>query len=160
MIICPIVIAFQQRLNEYAQLESIAKSFNITHSMLSIDETIDLFPLLNRDAIVGAFYSPGDGMIDPSMLCDALVKLAKQTGCAEVVEHCSVKRILATSNNRGNRVVCGVETSNGIIKTKCIVNATGVWGRDLLRPFGISLPLIPMKHSYVVTDAIEGMRGR
>lgn len=138
----------------------MAKAFNITHSMLSADETIELFPLLNRNAVVGALYSPGDGMVDPSMLCNALLKLAKQTGCAEVVENCSVQRILATTNDRGKRVVCGVDTSSGTIKSNCIVNATGVWGGDLLAPFGISLPVIPMKHSYIVTDAIDGMSGR
>ena len=40
-----------------------------------------------------------------------------------------------------------------------VVNATGVWGRNLLEPHGISLPLVPMRHAYVVSEAIEGVRG-
>lgn len=138
----------------------MAKYFNIEHSMLSADETVQLFPLLRREAIIGALYSPGDGMIDPTSLCNALVKLAKETGNAHIQEHCSVHRMLTTSNARGKQMICGVETSAGLIKTKCVVNATGVWGCDLLKEYGISLPLIPMKHSYIVTDSIEGMKGK
>lgn len=127
--------------------------------MLSADETIKMFPLLSRDTIIGALYSPGDGMIDPSMLCNALIKLSKETGCANVIENCAVEQIVTTSNNRGNCVISGVQTSNGLIKTKCVVNATGVWGSELLKPYGISLPIIPMKHSFIITDSIDGMKG-
>lgn len=127
--------------------------------MLSTNETLNLFPLLNRYAIYGALYSPGDGVIDPTMLCNALTKLAKKLSGAEVFENCSVNRILINQNERGKNVVTGVETSDGIIKTNCIVNATGVWSRDLIEEYGITLPVIPMKHAYIVTEPIEGIRG-
>lgn len=55
--------------------------------------------------------------------------------------------------------VQGVKTASGVIKTNIIVNATGVWGRDLLEPHGVFLPLIPMKHSYVVSETIDGVQG-
>lgn len=127
--------------------------------MLSTAEALNLFPLLNRDAVFGALYSPGDGVIDPTMLCNALTKLAKKSSSAEVFENCSVNKILIGQNERGKNVVTGVETSNGIIKTDCIVNATGVWSRDLIEEHGITLPVIPMKHAYIVTEPIEGIRG-
>lgn len=38
-----------------------------------------------------------------------------------------------------------------------MVNATGAWGSDLLKPHGVALPLIPMKHSYVVSETVEGL---
>lgn len=47
----------------------------------------------------------------------------------------------------------------GSIKANAVVNATGVWGRNLLEPHGISLPLVPMRHAYVVSETIQGVRG-
>lgn len=48
---------------------------------------------------------------------------------------------------------------SGIIKTNTIVNATGVWGKDLLEPHGVFLPLVPMKHAYVISETIKEVQG-
>lgn len=47
----------------------------------------------------------------------------------------------------------------GVIKTNTVVNATGVWGKDLLAPHGIHLPLVPMKHAYVISETIKEVQG-
>lgn len=47
----------------------------------------------------------------------------------------------------------------GVIKTNTVVNATGVWGKDLLKPHGIHLPLVPMKHAYVISETIKEVQG-
>lgn len=127
--------------------------------MLTTDETLKIFPLLNPNAFVGALHSPGDGIIDPTMLCNALTKLAVKTKNAQVFENCAVTEILTEQNEHGAKKIVGLKTELGEIKTKCVVNATGAWGRDLIEPFGISLPLIPMKHSYVVSEPINGIQG-
>lgn len=127
--------------------------------MLSPDETLELFPLLNRNAFVGALFSPGDGIIDPTMLCSALTQLSTQTSNAKVIENCDVREILTEKTERGVPKIIGLRTEYGVIRTNCVVNATGVWGRDLLEPFGITLPMIPMKHSYIVSEPIKGIRG-
>lgn len=145
-------------MDEYQRLATIAKVYNIEQSMLTTDETMQLFPLLNRDAFIGSLYSPGDGIIDPTMLCNALTKLAIQTKNAQIIEQCSVSKILTEQTEKGVHKIVGLQTDHGEIRTKCVVNATGVWGRDLIEPFGISIPLIPMKHSYVVSESIEGAR--
>ncbi|XP_055319035.1 sarcosine dehydrogenase, mitochondrial-like [Sitodiplosis mosellana] len=147
------------RLDEYQRLATIAKIYGIEHVMLTPDETLRIAPVLNRDAFVESLYSPGDGIIDPTMLCNALTKLAIKTSNAQVIEDCPVTEILTEQNDRGVNKIIGVRTEHGDIKTSCIVNATGVWGRDLFEPFGITIPLIPMKHSYVVSEPIEGIKG-
>lgn len=149
----------KKRLDEYVRLSTIAKIFNIEHSMLSNEETLNIFPLLNAQTFVGSLYSPGDGIIDPTMLCNALTKLAIESNRAQVIENCAVKKIIVDQNDRGVKRIIGVETEYGVIRTDTVVNATGVWGRDLIEPLGITLPLIPMKHSYIVTEPIEGIRG-
>ncbi|XP_031636149.1 sarcosine dehydrogenase, mitochondrial-like, partial [Contarinia nasturtii] len=147
------------RLDEYRRLATIAKVYGIEHAILTPDETMKLCPVLNHDAFVGALYSPGDGIIDPTMLCNALTKLAIKTTNAQVIEDCPVTEILTEKDGKGLNKVIGLRTEHGDIKTTCIVNATGVWGRDLMEPLGIHLPLVPMKHSYVVSEPIEGIRG-
>lgn len=93
------------------------------------------------------------------MLCTALTKLAVKSGNAEVIENCAVKEIKVDQNDRGIKRIVGVETGFGTIRTDTVVNATGVWGRDLIEPHGIDIPLIPMKHSYIATEQIKGLRG-
>lgn len=50
--------------------------------------------------------------------------------------------------------IVGVETAQGVIKTGCVVNAAGVWGNDVAQMVGLEVPLVPMKHAYVVTESI------
>lgn len=128
--------------------------------MLTVDETLKLFPILNGNAFIAALYSPGDGIVDPTQLCNALKKLAIHTSNAQIVENCTATKILTEQCTNGEmRKIVGVRTNCGEIRTDCIVNATGAWGRDLIEPFGITLPLVPMKHSYVVSEPIAGVHG-
>lgn len=96
--------------------------------------------------------------MDPAMMCTALTRSATANG-AKVIENCPVEEILFDENLFGMKNVLGVKTAVGTIKTKIIVNATGVWGRDLLKPLGVHLPLIPMKHAYVVSESIKEVQG-
>lgn len=147
------------RLDEYKRLASLGRSLGIESELLSPDETERKYPPLNAKAFYGALYSPGDGCIDPTMMCNALSRLATETGYGLVVEDCGVKNILTSKTAKGKHVVHGVRTNLGVIKTDCVVNATGVWGRDLLEPLGFTIPLIPMRHAYVVSEPIEGVFG-
>lgn len=52
----------------------------------------------------------------------------------------------------------GVETSSGVIKTKCVVNAAGVWSRNICNMLKLDIPLSPMKHAYVITESILEVR--
>lgn len=143
------------------RLHVIGQGFGIESSVVTASEAQKIFPLLNANAFTAALYSPGDGSIDPTLLCNALTKLATRINPkSHTLEHSGVKVILTEINQRGQHKVIGVELENGsVIKTECVVNATGVWGRDLIERFGISLPIIPMKHSYIVSEPIDGIFG-
>lgn len=47
----------------------------------------------------------------------------------------------------------------GVIKTNCIVNACGVWAREVARMVSLDIPLAVFKHSYVITDSIPAVKG-
>lgn len=147
------------RVDEYERLLTIGKAMGIETSILSPNETKEIFPLLNSKSFMASLYSSGDGNIDPSMLCNALTKLATKTGNAEVFEDCPVTKILTEDTQNNVKKIIGIQTDAGVIRTNCVVNATGVWGCDLIEPFGINLPLIAMKHAYIVTEPVDGISG-
>ncbi|XP_030387177.1 sarcosine dehydrogenase, mitochondrial [Scaptodrosophila lebanonensis] len=147
----------ETRLDEYRRLATVGSALGIENQILSPEETQKLFPLLDPQAFIGALYSPGDGVVDPAMLCTALTRAATKRG-AKVIENCAVNEILIEEGRCGKKVI-GVATPFGNIKTDKVVNATGVWGRDLVAKHGSHLPLIPMKHAYIVSESIPGVRG-
>ncbi|XP_013113750.2 sarcosine dehydrogenase, mitochondrial [Stomoxys calcitrans] len=145
------------RLDEYRRLATVGNALGIENHILSPEETQKVFPLLDPKAFIGALYSPGDGVVDPAMLCTALTRAATKNG-ARVIENCPVNELVVEQQARGKKLV-GVKTPYGTIKTENVVNATGVWGRDLIERHGSFLPLIPMKHAYIVSESIPGVRG-
>lgn len=144
-------------MEEYRRLATVGNALGIENYLLGPEETQKLFPRLDPKSFIGALYSPCDGVVDPSMLCTALTRGAVQSG-GRVIENCNVTDLLVEDTSRGKELV-GVATPYGNIKTDTVVNATGVWGRDLIQKHGSYLPLIPMKHSYIISETIPGVRG-
>lgn len=62
---------------------------------------------------------------------------------------------ILTENNDGHKIVHGVETPYGIIKTNVVLNAAGAWSGTIARMVGLDIPLIPMKHAYIVTEPMN-----
>lgn len=130
----------------------------IESSILSPAEAQSIFPLLNQKSFIGALYSPGDGDIDPSQVCNALVKLAINTKNAQIIEDCPVREIHTEKTERGRHKIVALQTDYGVIKTDCVVNAAGVWGNNLIESLGCSIPIVPMKHAYIVTESMDGVQ--
>jgi dimethylglycine dehydrogenase len=103
---------------------------------------------VNLEGIVGALYDPLDGHLDPSGTTHAYAKAARMGG-AEIVLH---NRVLET-NPRADGT-WDVVTEKGTIHAEHVVNAGGLWAREVAAMAGIYLPLLPMAHQYLVTDDI------
>ncbi|XP_013787690.1 sarcosine dehydrogenase, mitochondrial-like [Limulus polyphemus] len=147
----------KERLDEYKRLMTIGKVFNIESYVLSPEETKKLYPLMNVSDLYGTLYSPGDGTVDPAGFCDSLIRAATRAG-AKVIEKCSVTDVQVEENEFGTKKVKAVHTPSGTISTSCLVNCTGVWGPYIGKMAGVKVPLIAMKHAYVVTNKIEGIQ--
>lgn len=106
----------QHRLNEYKRLSTFGKAVGIENRMLSPNETQEIFPLLDPKAFIGGLYSPGDGVVDPAMLCNALTRAAKKNG-AMVIEECPVLDVITGNSILGSKNIQGVNTPYGTIKT-------------------------------------------
>jgi glycine/D-amino acid oxidase-like deaminating enzyme len=72
-------------MDEYRRLATIGVSFGIESYIVDPAEMQKLFPLINREVIVGGLYSPGDGVVDPALLCTALRKAAIDGGGKVIV---------------------------------------------------------------------------
>jgi dimethylglycine dehydrogenase len=112
------------------------------------DEIRDIAPITNTDGIIGALYDPLDGHLDPSGTTHAYAKAARMGG-ATIETHCMVQE----TNQRADGT-WDVVTDKGTIHAEHVVNAGGLWAREVGAMAGIYVPLHPMEHQYIVTDDI------
>ncbi len=110
--------------------------------------------LVNVEGVLGAIYDPLDGHLDPSGTTHAYAKAARLGG-AEIVLH---NRVLET-NPRADGT-WDVVTEKGTIHAEHVVNAGGLWAREVGAMAGVYLPLLPMAHQYLVTDDIPEIYNR
>ncbi len=112
------------------------------------EEIKKIAPITNTDGILGALYDPLDGHLDPSGTTHAYAKAARMGG-ATIETHCMVRE----TNQRPDGT-WDVVTDKGTIHAEHIVNAGGLWAREVGAMAGIYFPLHPMEHQYLVTDNI------
>ncbi len=110
--------------------------------------------MVNTKGIIGALYDPLDGHLDPYGTTHAYAKAAKMGG-AEIVLH---NRVLETNPRADGS--WEVVTEKGTIITEHLVNAGGLWAREVGAMAGVYLPLLPMAHQYLVTDDIPEIVAR
>ncbi|MDX8348978.1 FAD-dependent oxidoreductase [Cognatiyoonia sp. IB215446] len=122
--------------------------------ILGPDEIAKLAPITNLDGIVGALYDPLDGHLDPSGTTHAYAKAARMGG-ATIETHCKV-----TETNQRPDGTWDVVTEKGTIHAEHVVNAGGLWAREVAAMAGIYVPLHPMEHQYLVTDDIPEIYNR
>ncbi|MBU1184542.1 MAG: FAD-dependent oxidoreductase, partial [Proteobacteria bacterium] len=141
----------EARLFELKKGATTARSFGLEMHMITLEEALKLFPILDMDGIIGAAFMPSDGQADPSGLTMALAKGATNRGAA--VEQKTLVTGFQITDNRIQAVV----TDRGTVRCETLVNAAGMWGRDIGRMMGVNIPLVPFQHQYLVTETIEGL---
>jgi len=93
------------------------------------------------DHIEAGLYNPGDGHVDPYLLTQALAAGARLYG-AVIKQATSVKALTQTGS--GGWIV---ETTDGLrLQADRVVNAAGLWARELGQLTGLDLPLVPVHH--------------
>jgi dimethylglycine dehydrogenase len=123
--------------------------------VLTPDEVVKMTDgLVNVDGVLGALYDPLDGHLDPSGTTQAYARAARMGG-AEIVEH---NRVLETNPRADGS--WDVVTEKGTVLAQHVVNAGGLWAREVAAMAGIYLPLLPMAHQYLVTDDIPEIFNR
>ncbi|MGX9356362.1 GcvT family protein [Roseobacteraceae bacterium S113] len=145
-----------ERLEELHRQAGMARAFGVEVEEISPDEVKARYEHLNIDGVTGGVYLPLDGQGDPANIALALAKGARQGG-AKIFERTKVTKAL-----KSNRKLTAVnyETDSGesgTITCDMVVNCGGMWGRDVGKMLGTSVPLQACEHFYIVTEAIEGL---
>jgi glycine cleavage system T protein len=134
----------EERLEEISRQAGWAKTFGLPLELVSAVEAQELFPPMSVDGVLGAAYLPTDGYVDPSQLTFALAEGARRRG-AEIETQ---TRVTGITTRRGR--VTAVETDRGTIETELVVNAGGMFAGELGALAGVTVPVVPMAHEYLV----------
>ena len=139
----------EEREHQLRLQEAKAKFYGLGFYEVSREEAKELHPLAQFDDVRCIMFEPDGGNVDPSGVTHAYAAGARLLG-AEIERFCPVTGTEAQPD--GSWIV---RTEKGDIHTQWVVNAAGLWGREVAAMAGLSLPLQPTEHQYFVTEAID-----
>ncbi len=139
------------RWQELKRQATTAQLYNFDVQILNKDQVKEKAPLIKNDDLLGGILMPGDGSGDPSGITQLLAKAAKSEG-ASIFEDSPVDKILVK-----NKKIEGVIVNGQKIDCEYIVLATGMWSRQIGEKTGVSIPLYPAEHFYVITESIDNL---
>lgn len=145
-----IVARSKERMQQLARTAAISEWFGVQVDIINPKSALNKWPLLRIDDVLGAAWLPHDGKLIPKELAIALAKGAQNRG-ATIFENTRVLDI----GRKGGRAT-GVKTDRGSIRADYVVLCGGMWTRDLGWRCGITIPLYPVEHHYVVTEPLPG----
>jgi len=128
-----------------------ARLYDMNFHEIGRDEAERLHPLVDFDGIRCIMFEPDGGNVDPSGVTAAYAAGARARG-AEIHRFTPV-----TATERQPDGGWIVRTPKGDIRTPWVVNAAGLWGREVARLAGLELPLQPTEHQYFVTETIPAI---
>jgi 4-methylaminobutanoate oxidase (formaldehyde-forming) len=145
------VASSKGRLQELLRQATYAQLFDVNVEVLDKQKIKNLYPVINDQDILGGVYMPDDGQADPVGVTNVLAKAAKMEG-VQIFEKTTVAKILINNNK-----ITGVETNNGKIDCEYVVLATGMWSRQIGEDIGVSIPLYPNEHFYIITEPMKDL---
>ena len=115
--------------------------------LVTPEEAHELCPIMSPEGLLGGMWADREGYVDTTGTVQAYAVAAKKRG-ASVFEHTKVEALEQTKD--GWRVI----TDKGVVTCEHVVNAGGLWAKQLGRMAGIELPVAPLKHHYLISDTI------
>ncbi|MCS5592883.1 MAG: FAD-dependent oxidoreductase [Gammaproteobacteria bacterium] len=133
---------------------STLRAMGIERARLVSPEEVDELTkgLIVTKDVLGGLFNPEQGHVDPSGTTNAYVGAAKKRG-AEVVTHNRVLELRQRADDSWD-----VVTEQGSIHTQHVVNAAGLWAKQVGEMVGVSLPVMPYEHHYLVTESINQIK--
>jgi dimethylglycine dehydrogenase len=116
--------------------------------IISAREAAAMFPLLDPSHFVGALWDPVEGHLDPAGTTHAYAKAAQRLGATLVLRN----RVVELT--QGPDGTWTVVTEHGTVEAEHVVNAGGLWAREVGRMVGLELPVLAMEHMYLLTEAM------
>jgi dimethylglycine dehydrogenase len=143
----------RERLDWLKMAKARGRYLGMELELVSVPEAKKLFPLLEEKHFVGAMFDPIEGHVDPYGVTHAYARSAQIAG-AEVVRHTRVVDLKARADGTWD-----VITDHGNVHAEHVVNAGGLWAREVGRMVGLELPILAMEHQYLITEPIPALKG-
>ena len=149
--------ATRERFEWIKGLAAKGRYLGIEAEIVSPEEAHELLPLLDPKCFVGGMRTFVDGHLDPSGVTYAYAKSAQRLG-AEIYRRTKVEALVrsgAGAGSDGGGKIGGewrVVTDRGEIRAEHVVNAAGLWAREVGRMVGLELPILAMEHMYLITE--------
>ena len=141
--------------HDYLKRErSKARYMGLDQEFISVEEAARRHPLIDPKRYIAALWDPLDGDIDPSGVTYAYAKAAR------VHDGQYFTHVPVIETNQRPDGTWDVVTESGSIHAEIIVNAGGLWAREVGRLSGVDLPVQPMEHHYLITETIPEIAER
>ncbi len=144
----------RERLDWLKMAKARGRYLGMDLELISVDEAAKRFPLLDKRHFKGALYDPIEGHVDPYGVTHAYAKSA-QIGGAEIARHTRVTGLTARADGSWD-----VITDHGTVHAEHVVNAAGLWAREVGRMVGLELPILAMEHQYLITGDMPELVGK
>ena len=138
-----------ERLNYLKQERAKNRQTNPDMEFIDLAEAKRMHPLIEEKHFIGALYDPLDGYIDPASVVQAYAKAAKKAG-ATIFQQTMVESLKPKADGGWT-----VGTAKGDIDAEFVINAGGLWAREVGRMVGVELPLMAMEHHYLITEPLD-----
>jgi len=139
------------RWQELQRQATTAQLYDVDVKILDKVQIKKDYPIVNTDDVIGGILMPGDGAADPSGVTHMLAKAARQEG-AKIFEKSAVEEIITKKGK-----IAGVKVNGHKIDCEYIVLASGMWSRQIGEKAGVSIPLYPAEHFYIITEPINNL---
>ena len=142
----------QARMEELRRRYGFAQSYGHRQAqLLSRDEVLELNPLINKNRIIGGYFSPNDGIAKAVRIMEALAQRATSRGAqfhgdTEVLDICVKDGAVKT-----------VVTTKGDFEADLVVCAAGIWGPKIGKMVGVTIPLQALEHQLVFMKAHKAL---
>jgi len=144
----------RERLDWLKMAKARGRYLGMDLEIISVDEAARMFPLMDKTHFTGAMYDPIEGHVDPYGVTHAYAKSA-QIGGAEIVRQTRVTDLKPRPDGTWD-----VITDRGNVRAEHVVNAAGLWAREVGRMVGIELPVLAMEHQYLITGDMPELKGQ
>jgi dimethylglycine dehydrogenase len=144
--------ATPERLDEFRHRCAMAGLVGVPFEIVGPERIAELHPLVETQGLLGAAYLPTDGHVDPTGLTNAFARGAVAGG-AEILRSTRVHAL------DRERAAWRLRTSRGDVQAEVVVNAAGMWASQIARLAGAEVPIVPLQHHYLVTEALPALAG-
>ena len=140
-----------ERMEELRRSAAMARAFGVEIDEITPGDIAGRYPGLVTGDVVGGVWLSKDGQADPVNITQALAKGARNFGAS------ILQGVKVTAIQQANGRVTGVETDHGPIAADYVVNAGGMWGREIGAMADVAVPLHACEHFYIVTEAMPDL---